>query len=171
MWLTLIAKNWRLVLFGTAIALSLAYGQMMKFQRDAAREDLHQLQQDVQRERVENQLAIDVVRADSTRTLEVINRDHATILEQTKKGAIAAYKARYPSISFGDMRCGDAALRLPSNFTENPSETGVTGSAENANEGEPIGFLTADFLERASEAAVMIKECQLFIVGNKFPIE
>jgi hypothetical protein len=169
MWLlTLIMEHWKLA-FGAILVASLtAYGQTMKHQRDSAREDLHQLQQDVQAERVANQLAIDVVRADSERTLEAINRDHKAILEQTKKNALAAYLAKYGR---GNAACGIRAGRLPNMPRADTPQAGTADSTESSAEGEPAPVLTADFLDRASEAAVMIKECQQFVTFNKFPVE
>jgi hypothetical protein len=113
-------------------------------------------------------LAIDVVRADSERTLEAINRDHKTILEQTKKNALAAYLAKYGR---GNAACGIRAGRLPNMPRTDTPQAGTTDSAEGLIEGEPAPLLAADFLERAAEAAVMIKECQQFVTFNRFPVE
>jgi hypothetical protein len=170
MWLlTLIMEHWKLGLIALVTASLVAYGQAMKYQRDSAREDLHQLQQDVQAERVANQLAIDVVRADSERTLEVINRDHKTILEQTKKNALAAYIAKYGR---GNVACGIRADRLPNMPRADTAQAGTTDSAESPTEAQPTSVpLDLDFLDRASEAAVMIKECQQFVTFNRFPVE
>lgn len=110
-----------------------------------------------------NMAAIKRIKERSRATAERISHDHAALLTATEKHAAAKYQARYRPAA---CPVGNG-VRLDSLLPG----TGLAGSAARVDAAEPVAMAIDErFLTDASKAAVMIHECQQFIINNKLPI-
>ena len=153
-WLTLALKHWKWIVIGFLICangLLMLHGRALKAERDAKTLEIEHMRNAAQAYRDQSEI-----------TAKAINDDHRLKVEQARKTAYANYLKKY-----GDNRACGLTVRLPNM----PAGAGEASSAPSDHAAESVGVLTRDFLDRASEAAVMIDACQQFVVKNDLEVE
>ena len=154
MWLTMIARNWQaavIALLGLGLALSLSHGRYLSAKLDAKTAEIDFMAREAE-----------TFHSNSAKIARQTNEQHIALVEQAKKTAYANYLKKYGA----NAACG-ISVRLP-NMS---AGIGEASSAPSDHAAESVGVLTRDFLDRASEAAVMIEACQQFVVKNDLEVE
>ena len=154
MWLTMIARNWQaavIALLGLGLALSLSHGRYLSAKLDAKTAEIDFMAREAE-----------TFHSNSAKIARQTNEQHIALVEQAKKTAYANYLKKY-----GDNAACGISVRLPNM----PTDTSEASSAPSDHAAESVGVLTRDFLDRASEAAVMIQACQQFVVKNDLEVE
>ena len=154
MWLTMIARNWQaavIALLGLGLALSLSHGRYLSAKLDAKTAEIDFMAREAE-----------TFHSNSAKIARQTNEQHIALVEQAKKTAYANYLKKY-----GDNAACGISVRLPNM----PASIGEASSATSDHAAESVGVLTRDFLDRASEAAVMIDACQQFVVKNDLEVQ
>ncbi|MBK6906473.1 MAG: hypothetical protein IPH08_04965 [Rhodocyclaceae bacterium] len=140
-----------ILLLSLALGASMLHGRALKAERDEKIAEIDYMAREAQ-----------AFNERSNAIARQTNEQHIALVESAKKTAYANYLKKY-----GDNAACGISVRLP-NMPADPSEA---SSAPSDHAAESVGVLTRDFLDRASEAAVMIQACQQFVVKNDLEVE
>ena len=154
MWLTLALRHWYWIVIGClicALGAMTLHSRALKAERDAKIAEIDYMAREAQ-----------AFNERSSKIARQTNEQHIALVEQAKKTAYANYLKKY-----GDNAACGISVRLPNM----PAGIGEASSAPSDHAAESVGVLTRDFLDRASEAAVMIDACQQFVVKNDLEVQ
>lgn len=160
MWMTWILSNWRTVLLVTVIVSSLAYGTMMKLQRDLAR-----AQRDKHAETIKALNAAAKTYADqSAKTAKETSDAFTKLVEQIKDKdtAIANAKRRFGTVP----RCPLGNGLLP---PANTGEAGIPESTGGVQESERLA-VSSEFVNGCATDAAFVQSIHEWRVKNDLPI-
>lgn len=157
-------RNWRTVLFAMVTASLLAYGHLMKWERDVARERLATLQGKVDQAKKVS----DDYRIQSERNLEVLRDAIPKSVEQARKDAVSEFKKRYPQpagCAYGP------ALRLPA-LPGSPAATDPAGSTEGTNAADEKWLAVPPrFVSDCAEDSRLLEFWQQWATANKLEVK
>lgn len=163
MWMTWILSNWRTVLLVTVIVSSLAYGTMMKLQRDLAR-----AQRDKHAETIKALNAAAKTYADqSAKTAKETSDAFTKLVEQIKDKdvAIRNAKARFGSCNVA-RGLGPVGV-LPTEY--GAGQAGIPESTGGVQESERLA-VSSEFVNGCATDAAFVQSVQEWRVKNDLPI-